>query len=448
MIKKTLVISLVLATILSCGLFSQKAYASTNDWAKGKILLQVESHGEAWYVYPDNMQRYYLGRPSDAFNIMKTLGLGISNADLAKIPYGSVNYGIAYDTDRDGLTDQEEISFYTYWSNADSDKDGFLDGDEVRNGYNPTVGNGAKLNIDTALAKRLSGKILLQVENKGQAWYVNPKDNKRYFLGGPTDAFNVMKYLGLGVTTANLEKIPAATLYTNTSTSTYTYTTYPSTTYAYTTTPCTSYVYSTSPCTTYTTNSVTVTDNRKISGRVIDSKTGKAISGATITVSSTSIYTQTDVNGNYTLYLTSKNIGDKVDIYATENFYKISPVKKITVGTDLYADFYLEPEIISPTNNYLVYPTVNYYSGSMNIKGRVIDRNGKGVSGITIAAEDSGSSAVTDSNGYYTTNWPGSSVTMRLYLTSSKYNFTEENNYYQITTRSGYTTEVNFTISL
>lgn len=34
---------------------------------KGKILLQVESAGEAWYVNPDNEKRYYLGRPSDAF---------------------------------------------------------------------------------------------------------------------------------------------------------------------------------------------------------------------------------------------------------------------------------------------------------------------------------------------------------------------------------------------
>lgn len=32
----------------------------------GRILLQVESHGEAWYVNQTNLKRYYLGRPSDA----------------------------------------------------------------------------------------------------------------------------------------------------------------------------------------------------------------------------------------------------------------------------------------------------------------------------------------------------------------------------------------------
>lgn len=52
----------------------------------GYILLQVESKGEAWYVYPKNKQRYYLGRPEDAFTVMRNLGLGITNADLSQIP--------------------------------------------------------------------------------------------------------------------------------------------------------------------------------------------------------------------------------------------------------------------------------------------------------------------------------------------------------------------------
>jgi len=49
----------------------------------------VESHGEAWYVYPIDGLRYYLGRPDDAFSIMRQLGLGITNKDLATISSGS-----------------------------------------------------------------------------------------------------------------------------------------------------------------------------------------------------------------------------------------------------------------------------------------------------------------------------------------------------------------------
>jgi hypothetical protein len=54
----------------------------------GRIFLQVEGQGEAWYINPVNHQRYYLSRPSDAFAIMRNLGLGITNADLAKIAIG------------------------------------------------------------------------------------------------------------------------------------------------------------------------------------------------------------------------------------------------------------------------------------------------------------------------------------------------------------------------
>lgn len=48
-------------------------------------------------------------------------------------------------------------------------------------------------------AQRLSGRILLQVESRGEAWYVNVKDNKKYYLGRPDDAFALMKKLSLGI---------------------------------------------------------------------------------------------------------------------------------------------------------------------------------------------------------------------------------------------------------
>lgn len=125
------------------------------DQLSGQILLQVENKGEAWYVNPTDQQKYYLGRPADAFELMRKLGLGITNADLAKIP-----------TSDDSTTK---------W--------------------------------DSKLVNRLKGKILLQVESKGEAWYINPKDGKRYYLGSPSDAFAVMKKLGLGITNTNLRKI-------------------------------------------------------------------------------------------------------------------------------------------------------------------------------------------------------------------------------------------------
>ncbi len=181
---------------------------------KGRILIQTEKNGEAWYVNPVNNIRYYLGRPYDAFQIMRELGLGIKNVDLNKIPVGLIPQSGA-DTDRDGLVDSLEKAIGTDFNNPDTDKDTYSDKMEVLNGFNPLGDGNFPAETDKWLVERLSGRILLQVESKGEAWYLNPKDNKRYFLGRPEDAFGIMRGFGLGITNADLLKIPAKVLMTD-----------------------------------------------------------------------------------------------------------------------------------------------------------------------------------------------------------------------------------------
>lgn len=157
----------------------------------GKILLQTEENGEAWYVNPLTEKRYYLGRPADAFAVMRSSGIGITNSDLNKIPtaFGS-------------LGDLES---------RDSDNDGYSDADELRGGYDP-YGSG-RIVLDVDFADKHKGKIFLQVENNGEAWYVNPEDGLRYFLGRPADAFRVMREMGLGITNSDLEDIAEGDIY-------------------------------------------------------------------------------------------------------------------------------------------------------------------------------------------------------------------------------------------
>ncbi len=121
----------------------------------GMILLSVEEHGEGWYVDPVTTSRCFLNRAEDAYAIMRAFGLGITDANLAKIPVGGTN----------------------------------ATGDPV-------------------LQKQLSGRILLQVEQHGEAWYVYPKNLHRYYLGRAEDAYAIMSELGLGITVANLATIP------------------------------------------------------------------------------------------------------------------------------------------------------------------------------------------------------------------------------------------------
>lgn len=128
--------------------------ASIAEKLKGRILLQVEGRGEAWYVHPATMHRYYLGRPDDAFRVMREQGLGITDSDLSRIARAEDH------------------------------------------------GSG-----DSAFAKKLVGRILLQVQARGEAWYVNPLDLKRYYLGRPADAFAIMRSFGLGIANSDLKKI-------------------------------------------------------------------------------------------------------------------------------------------------------------------------------------------------------------------------------------------------
>lgn len=150
--KKTLILS-TLALSLLFGLSVYAQSGSLEDRLKGRILLQVEDHGEAWFVEPTKKERVFLGRPADAFRVMREFGLGITNDDLAKIAKEN----------------------------------------------EPAKNN--------ALSRKLAGKILLQVQSKGEAWFVDPVTLKRHFLGRPDDAFSVMRSLGLGVKTSDLNRI-------------------------------------------------------------------------------------------------------------------------------------------------------------------------------------------------------------------------------------------------
>lgn len=177
---------------------------------KGYIVLQTESHGEAWYINPRDAKRYYLKNGAEAYKIMSRLGYGITNAGLNKVKPGFLTQIAYLDSDNDYLPDKIEESFGTIIDKPDSDNDGYLDGNEVRSGYNPS-GSG-KLPIDLAFSGNQKGKILLQVEKQGQAWYVDPRDSRRYYMADGDSAYGVMRYLGLGITNEDLETISVGEL--------------------------------------------------------------------------------------------------------------------------------------------------------------------------------------------------------------------------------------------
>ena len=147
----------MVTALLAVPLASFGIEQSLADRLSGRILLQVESYGRAWYVHPVDGTRYYLKDGATAYEIMRTLGLGIANADLEKIP---------------------------------------------------TTTGQAK---DARLVSRVAGRILLQVEERGEAWYVRPENGLRYYLKDGQAAYDMMRDFSLGITNDDLRTIPMNT---------------------------------------------------------------------------------------------------------------------------------------------------------------------------------------------------------------------------------------------
>lgn len=171
---------------------------------RGNILIKVESKGEAYYVNPMTETSHYLGRPADAFRVMREQGIGITNNNLEKISIGVGNLS-GLDSDQDGLSDAFEDAIGTDKNKKDTDGDGYDDKNELENDYN--LKGAGKSNADINLGAKHKGKIFLQIEGKGEAWYVNPTNSKRYFLGRPKDAFEIMRGLGMGISNKDFDKL-------------------------------------------------------------------------------------------------------------------------------------------------------------------------------------------------------------------------------------------------
>ena len=90
-----------------------------------------------------------VGRADDAYAVMRELGLGISTADLQT------------------------------------------------------------LQTSTAMKQRLAGRILLAVEQRGEAYYINPDDLSIHYLQNGEDAYELMRELGLGALDSFIEPIRA-----------------------------------------------------------------------------------------------------------------------------------------------------------------------------------------------------------------------------------------------
>jgi hypothetical protein len=131
-----------------CGVTAAPSLA---DRLKGQVLLQVASHGEAWYVDPASLKRVYLKDGGAAFNIMRSFGLGISESDYAKLAAGN-----------------------------------------------------------SSLRARVNGRIVLRVALHGEAYYLCPRTGALSYIKDGAAAFTIMRQCGLGISNSDLAQISVA----------------------------------------------------------------------------------------------------------------------------------------------------------------------------------------------------------------------------------------------
>ena len=127
---------------------SEEVQDSIRERVRGHILLQVERHGEAWYVDPETGLRSYMKDGPTAYELMRKHGLGISEDDFEDLGRGN-----------------------------------------------------------SGLTKRLVGQILLRVHQHGEAYYVSPIDGSIVYLKDGPAAYELMRQHGLGVTDNDLGSI-------------------------------------------------------------------------------------------------------------------------------------------------------------------------------------------------------------------------------------------------
>jgi len=126
----------------------------TASQLSGLILIETQSYNRPWYVNPSDGQRYYLKNSGMAYDVLKSLALGISAKDLAKIP--------------------------------------------TKKGQS----------ADKKLVKRLKGYILLPEAKGDEIWYINPADGLRYSLKDGVTADKLILKFGKKVTDNQLKVVP------------------------------------------------------------------------------------------------------------------------------------------------------------------------------------------------------------------------------------------------
>ncbi|MCK5211361.1 hypothetical protein KAJ89_01540 [Candidatus Parcubacteria bacterium] len=121
---------------------------------KGKILLQVESAGEAWWLNPDDKKRYFLGRPSDTWRMIQSQGIKIVGDELIQYLY-----------------------------------------------------------FDKSFPSVMAGRFIINEDDITDVYYVSPENLRGIKLKAAEEAWQAIKEQGLGISNEDIRKLKVAEIY-------------------------------------------------------------------------------------------------------------------------------------------------------------------------------------------------------------------------------------------
>jgi hypothetical protein len=188
--KILIVVALVIFVLTMLGIGGYFLYLQMNLAPQSSNLNQVAVNNENANVANENLNLENLntegnlnladnenanGNLNEPTNENINADLNVNENQNINVPAGIVPYASSLDSDSDKLTDAEEDLYQTEKRKPDTDGDGFLDGDEVINGYNPKVAGGAKLET-SGLVNKYSNPVYNYEILYPTSWLARPED--------------------------------------------------------------------------------------------------------------------------------------------------------------------------------------------------------------------------------------------------------------------------------
>ncbi len=153
---------LFILAIFSFFIYGHSTYAATKILAKdlyaGSIVVEENFDTPSWwYIDESSGEKYHLKDGVSVTRLLQKFGQGIHDKDLKKL--------------------------------ATSTK---------------------STNIDYSLVNKYKGKFLIQIDQAGEAWYLNPLDDLLYRIENGAEGLQQLKYLALDINTTKLNSIKSA----------------------------------------------------------------------------------------------------------------------------------------------------------------------------------------------------------------------------------------------